>query len=263
AADQPPRPSPAPAPAPAKGPDPALGPTLREIARLAEQRMDPHTWDYIDGGAGQERTLAANLAAFDAVRLVPRVLTGSGPADTTVSVLGRTWAAPLAVAPMAYHTLVHPDGELASVRAAAAAGLPTVLSMFAGRSLAHVAPEAGSPLWMQIYCLRDRTRVRDLITRAQESGVEAIVLTVDAPVLGPRLRDVRNGVRLPPGVRPANLPGMDAADPAAHALAEFDPWLDWSVIGWLRSISALPVVLKGVLAARDAQRAVDEGVDAL
>ncbi len=240
-----------------------LGPTLREISRLAEERLAPQVRDYIDGGAGQERTLAANLAAFDAVRLVPRVLTGAGPAGTSVSILGRTWAAPLGIAPMAYHTLVHPDGELASVRAAAAAGLPTVLSMFAGRSLAHVAPEAGSPLWMQIYCLRDRTRVRDLITRAEESGVEAVVLTVDAPVLGPRLRDVRNGFRLPPGVRPANLPGMDASDPAAHALAEFDPWLDWSVIRWLRSISTLPIVLKGVLAARDAERAVDEGVDAL
>ena len=263
AADQPPRPAPSPAPAPAKGPDPALGPTLREIARLAEQRMDPHTWDYIDGGAGQERTLAANLAAFDAVRLVPRVLTGSGPADTTVSVLGRTWAAPLAVAPMAYHTLAHPDGELATVRAAATAGLPTVLSMFAGRSLTEIAPLAGSPLWLQLYCLRERTRVRDLIGRAEQCGVEALVLTVDAPVLGSRLRDLRNGFRLPAGVRPANLPGLDAADPAAHALAEFDPWLDWSVIGWLRSLSALPIVLKGVLCARDAERAVAEGVDAL
>ena len=265
AADQPPRPVP---PAvPAKGPGPALGPdlgpTLREIARLAEQRMAAQAWDYIDGGAGQERTLAANLAAFDAVRLIPRVLTGSGPADTTVSVLGRTWAAPLGIAPMAYHTLVHPDGELATVRAAATAGLPTVLSMFAGRSLSDIAPLAGSPLWLQLYCLRDRDRVRDLIARAEQCGVEALVLTVDAPVLGSRLRDLRNGFRLPPGVRPANLPGMDAADPAAHALAEFDPWLDWSVIGWLRSRSALPIVLKGVLAAGDAERAVAEGVDAL
>ncbi|HEU5356551.1 MAG TPA: aminotransferase class I/II-fold pyridoxal phosphate-dependent enzyme [Actinocrinis sp.] len=243
--------------------EPALGPTLRDISRLAEERLAPQVWDYIDGGAGQERTLAANLAAFDAVRLVPRILTGSGQADTSVSILGRTWAAPLGIAPMAYHTLVHPEGELASVRAATVAGLPTVLSMFAGRSLAQLAPEAGSPLWMQIYCLRDRTRVRDLITRAENAGVEALVLTVDAPVLGPRLRDVRNGFRLPPGVRPANLPGMDASDPAAHALAEFDPWLEWSVIGWLRSISTLPIVLKGVLNPRDARRAVDEGADAL
>src|SRR5438270_4197507 len=233
------------------------------MARSALERMPPHIWDYIDGGAGNERTLAANLAAFDAVRLIPRVLTGSGPADTAVRILGRTWAAPLGIAPMAYHTLLHPDGELASVRAAAAAGLPTVLSMFAGRSLAQLAPVAETPLWLQLYCLRDRTRVRDLIARAEEGGIEALVLTVDAPVLGTRPRDVRNGFRLPPGVRPANLPGMDAADPAAHALAEFDPSLDWSVIGWLRSISALPIVLKGVLAARDAERAVDEGVDAL
>ena len=264
AADQPPRTAPTRTvlqTAPAN--EPALGPTLREIAELAEDRMDPRAWDYIDGGAGQERTLAANLAAFDAVRLIPRMLTGCGPADTAVSILGRTWAAPLGIAPMAYHTLAHPDGELATVRAAATAGLPTVLSMFAGRSLAEVGPLAGSPLWLQLYCLRDRDRVRDLIARAEQCGVEALVLTVDAPVLGSRLRDVRNGFRLPPGVRPANLPGMDAADPAAHALAEFDPWLDWSVVSWLRSLSALPIVLKGVLAARDAERAVVEGVDAL
>jgi (S)-3,5-dihydroxyphenylglycine transaminase len=243
----------------------ALALTLRDFARLAGERMDPHVRDYVDGGSGQERTLAANLAAFDAVRLIPRVLTGAGPADTAVNVLGRTWAAPLGIAPMAYHTLVEPEGELASVRAAAAAGLPTVLSMFAGRAFAELENAAGAstPLWLQIYCLRDRLRVRRLVEDAEKAGIEALVLTVDAPHLGQRLRDVRNGFRLPSNVRPANLPDIDAADPAGHALAEFDPWLDWSVVDWLRSVSTLPILLKGVLAPRDAARAIDAGADGL
>ena len=108
AAARPPRPAP-PTMNAAVEPALGLGPTLREISRLAEERLAAQVRDYIDGGAGQERTLAANLAAFDAVRLVPRVLTGAGPAGTSVSILGRTWAAPLGIAPMAYHTLVHPD----------------------------------------------------------------------------------------------------------------------------------------------------------
>ena len=236
--------------------------TLDDFARVARERLDPHVWDFLDGGSGVERALAGNVAAFDRVTLRPRVLAGVGQPDTSIALLGRQWAAPLAVAPMAYHTLVHADGEVATARAAAAAGLPLVVSTFAGRAFNDIAA-AGAPLWLQVYCFRDRATTRSLIHHAQDSGFEALVLTVDAPRLGKRLRDLRNDFRLPPGVAPANLAPGAFESPSGHALAEFDPALDWSVVDWLRSVSRLPVLLKGILTADDALRARDAGVDGI
>jgi (S)-3,5-dihydroxyphenylglycine transaminase len=235
--------------------------TLSDHARLARQRMDAGVWDFIEGGAGEERTLAANQEAFDDVRLRPRVLTGTGRPDLTTRVLGRTWAAPVGIAPMAYHTLVHADGELATARAAGAAGVPLVVGTFAGRTFEEIASAASGPVWLQVYCFRDREATRRLIERAERAGVEALVLTVDAPHLGRRLRDVRNSFRLPDGIEPANLAPGAFSSPSGHALAEFDPFLDWSVVEWIRSISSLPVLLKGILAASDARRAIDAGAD--
>lgn len=242
--------------------------TLDEYARLAQERMPGDVWDFIEGGAGAERTLAANRAAFDRIRLYPRILTGSGVARTETTLFGRTWAAPIAVAPMAFHTLVHPEGELATVQAAGSVGgdrgdggLPVVLSTFAGRAFKELRPAATSPLWLQLYCLRDRAQIRELVASAHESGIEALVLTVDAPRLGGRLRDLRNGFRMPPDVRPANMPDQRVSSPSEHAEDEMDPSLDWSVVDWIRSISTLPLLLKGVLTPAAALRALEAGVD--
>ncbi|MFJ8335899.1 aminotransferase class I/II-fold pyridoxal phosphate-dependent enzyme [Streptomyces sp. NPDC094437] len=233
--------------------------TLADYAQRAAARLEPAVRDFIDGGAGEERTLAANLAAFDRVRLHPRVLAGAADPDTGVRLLGRTWRVPFGVAPLAYHTLAHPDGEVATARACAATGVPLVVSTFAGRTLEDIADAATAPLWLQLYCFRDRATTRRLVERAEHAGYEALVLTVDAPLLGRRPRDLRNGFRLPPGITPANLPGDGFDAPAAHARHAFDPALDWSVLAWLRSISALPVLVKGVLTAADARRALDSG----
>ncbi|WP_307826582.1 aminotransferase class I/II-fold pyridoxal phosphate-dependent enzyme [Streptomyces pactum] len=236
--------------------------SLEEYAEAARARVEPAVWDFIEGGAGQERTLTANRLAFDQVRLRTRVLTGCGEPDLATTVLGRTWAAPVAVAPVAYHTLVHPDGETATARAAGAAGLPLVVSTFAGRTFEDIAAAASSPLWLQVYCFRDRETTRRVVERAERAGFEALVLTVDTPRLGRRLRDLRNGFRLPDHVRPANLPAEHAdASPADHGRTHLDPGLDWSVISWLRSISHLPVLVKGVMTAEDADAAVAAGVD--
>jgi len=240
--------------------------TLGDFARLAEAVMAPEIWDFIAGGAGDERTLAANPAAFQRTLILPRILAGRGGAggpDTATSLLGRTWAAPIGIAPMAYHTLVHPEGELAAVRAAGAAGLPTVLSTFAGRTFKELGAAASAPLWLQLYCFRDRELTRRLVRDAEQAGIEAVVLTVDTALLGRRLRDLRNGFRLPAHVRPVNLPYGDYSSPADHARAQLDPAPDWSVVDWLRSISPLPLLLKGVLAAGDAARAVAAGVDGI
>ncbi|WP_308218480.1 aminotransferase class I/II-fold pyridoxal phosphate-dependent enzyme [Streptomyces hygroscopicus] len=239
--------------------------SLDEYAERARTRLDPAIWDFIEGGAGDERTLAANRAAFDRVRLRPRVLTGAGEGDPSTTVLGRRWAAPVAVAPMAYHTLMHPDGETATARAAGAAGLPLVVSTFAGRSFAEIAAVAGSPLWLQVYCFRDRATTRRLVERAADAGFEALVLTGDTPRLGRRLRDLRNDFRLPPHITPANLPADEAdySSPSEHGRTGLDPSLDWSVIAWLRSVSPLPVLVKGVMTAEDARCAIAAGADGI
>ncbi|MEU9860039.1 aminotransferase class I/II-fold pyridoxal phosphate-dependent enzyme [Streptomyces sp. NPDC047971] len=247
--------------------DPTAAPpvTLADYAAAARSAVDPDVWDFLEGGAGDERTLAANLAAFDRAQLRPRVLTGQGAPDTRTALLGRGWASPIAVAPMAYHTLAHPDGEVATARGAGAAGVPLVVSTFASRTFEEIAAEAAGPLWLQVYCFRDRATTRRLVERAERAGFEALVLTVDAPRLGRRLRDVRNGFRLPTGVEPANLdgPGTDFASPSAHAATEFEPALDWTVISWLRSVSSLPVLVKGILSPDDALRALSVGVDGI
>ncbi|MEU6748987.1 aminotransferase class I/II-fold pyridoxal phosphate-dependent enzyme [Spirillospora sp. NPDC046719] len=240
--------------------------SLEQFSRLARQRLDPAVWDFLAGGAGDERTLAANTAAFDAVRLRPAVLTGVAEPELATKILGRAWAAPVAVAPMAYQALADPEGELATVRAAGAAGLPVVVSTFASRTFADLAAEASAPLWLQVYCLRDRAATLRMVERAERAGFEALVLTVDAPRLGRRLRDLRNGFRLPDGLAPANLDpdghgGAAYAVPAEHARAEFEPALDWSVVGRMRAATDLPILVKGVLTGEDAGRAVAAGVD--
>ncbi|MFC4114321.1 aminotransferase class I/II-fold pyridoxal phosphate-dependent enzyme [Nonomuraea zeae] len=231
--------------------------TLTDYADAARERLGPAVWDFVEGGAGAERTLAANLTAFEHVRLRPRVLTGLGLPHTKTEVLGRVWGAPVGVAPMAYHTLAHPEGEVATARA----GVPFVVSTFASRTFEDIAAAATAPLWLQVYCFRDRTSTRRLVERAERAGFEALVLTADAPRLGRRVRDLRNGFLLPPGVEPANLTGTGFSAPGEHALAEFDAALDWSVVGWLRSISSLPVLVKGVLTGSDALRAREAGAD--
>lgn len=237
--------------------------TLADYEAAARSRFEPAVWDYVAGGAGRERTLAANLGAFEGVRLRPRMLSGAGTPDTTATVLGRTWRFPVGIAPVAYHTLAHPEGEVATAGAARTAGVPLVVSTFASRSFKEIAAATPGPLWLQVYCFRDRSTTRGLVEAAEQAGFEALMLTVDAPRLGRRLRDVRNDFRLPPGTEPANLPADDFRSPSGHALTAFDPSLDWSVIDWLRSVSSLPVLAKGVLTGADARRAVDAGVDGI
>jgi isopentenyl diphosphate isomerase/L-lactate dehydrogenase-like FMN-dependent dehydrogenase len=237
--------------------------TLKDYAHLARDRLEPAVWDFFEGGAGEERTLAANMEAFDRVRLRPAVLRGAAYPDTKTCILGATWSAPVGIAPMAFHTLAHPEGELATVRAAASIGLPVVVGTFAGRTFEELAAVAGARLWLQVYCFRDRSRTRRLVERAEQAGMEALVLTVDTPHMGRRTRDMRNGFRLPPHVKPANLDGDGFASPAAHARTDLDPSLTWSVVDWLRSVSSLPVLIKGILTASDAARAVDAGVDGI
>ncbi|WP_225728291.1 MULTISPECIES: aminotransferase class I/II-fold pyridoxal phosphate-dependent enzyme [unclassified Nocardia] len=236
---------------------------LADFERLAKARMSSATWDFIEGGAGEERTMAANRRAFDELTLRPRVLGGVTEPDSTSRILGRGWPVPIAVAPLAYQTLVHADGELATVRGANVVGAPVIVSTFAGRPFEELAAAASVPLWLQVYCFRDREVTRRLIARAEAAGFEALVLTADTPRLGRRVRDLRNGFRLPPEVTPANLPPDDYASPSEHGRLALDPALDWTIIDWMRSVSGLPVLVKGVLGAEDAALALQAGVDGI
>ncbi|MGC0207058.1 alpha-hydroxy acid oxidase [Streptomyces levis] len=253
----------APALRPPGAPAPAQPLTVADFAARARERLPAEVWDFIAGGAGRERTLAANEAVFEAARLRPRALPGIEEPDTSVAMLGSRWAAPVGIAPVAYHELAHPDGESATARAAGDLGLPLVVSTFSSRPLEEVAAAATAPLWLQLYCFRDTATTLDLARRARASGYQALVLTTDTPFTGRRLRDLRNGFRIPGHITAANLSetaAAGAATPGAHSRHAFDRSTGWSVVGRLRAESGLPVLAKGVLTARDAEAAVAAGV---
>ncbi|MFG1815570.1 alpha-hydroxy acid oxidase [Kribbella sp. NPDC049174] len=235
--------------------------------------------DFVAGGSGSETTMRLNRAALDSVTLVPRVLAGVDEPDTTGSVLGSELAMPVAVAPMAYQRLLHPDGELLLARAAAEAGIPYVISTLSSYPLEKIA--AAAPSWFQQYWLRDRALLTSLVHRAAEAGCTALMVTVDVPVMGRRLRDVRNAFALPEDVVAANLvdittdahaaasgvsahtaaAGVSAV--AAHTASAFEPAVSWRDLEWIRRESELPLVVKGILDPRDARRAVDTGAQAV
>ena len=251
-----------------------MGPlSLADVEREARDRLPSHIWDFIAGGSGAERTLAANLSQFDDYRLRPRVLVDVAHCDTGLSLLGSALRAPLGIAPMAYHRLVDPEGETATARAAGRTGTLLVAGIFASRTLEEIAAAAAGPLWLQLYWLRRRDVLAGLVERAEAAGYRALVLTVDAPRVGRRLRDLRNGFAIPPDVRAVNLdPALMATSHrgdagtsgiAAHALEQFDPTLTWSDLAWLRARTPLPLVLKGILTAEDARLAVEHGADAV
>jgi 4-hydroxymandelate oxidase len=188
--------------------------------------------------------------------------------DLTTTVLGQTMPMPLILAPAAFHKLATPEGEIATVRAAGAHGLTMTLSTLSTTRLEDVAQAATSPLWYQLYVYKDREVTRDLVQRAEAAGYRALVLTVDTPLLGRRERDVRQEFHLPPGLSAANLEGRGAervaeeegqSGLAAYVAALQDPSLTWKDVDWLRSITEMPILLKGILRGDDARRAIDHG----
>lgn len=246
-------------------------PGLAGVRNAARAVTDPAVWDFVEGGSGAETTLAANRAALDGLALLPRVLTGRTGADPSGRLLGTDAAMPVAVAPMAYQSLLHPEGEQAVARAARAAGVPFVLSTLSSRPVEAVVA-TGADVWFQLYWLRERTRTDELVARAEDSGCRALMVTVDVPAMGRRWRDVRNGFSLPPHVRAANLePGSDErahrSTPGVSALADHTRSLfgvpTLRDLERLRRRTSLPLVVKGVLDARDARRAAECGADAV
>jgi isopentenyl diphosphate isomerase/L-lactate dehydrogenase-like FMN-dependent dehydrogenase len=236
-----------------------------DYERLAEEKLELGPWGYFAGGSGDERTLADNLAAFGRWRLRPRMLVDVDSVTTATTILGREVAMPILVAPTAFQRLAHPEGELATARGAAAAGTIMCLSTLGGaspRELAEAAP-AGRR-WFQLYWSRDRGFTQALVESAVDSGFEAIALTVDLPAAGRRERDIRAAFELPPDLPMPNLPKHLGGGYFHAALAEVvDPRVTWRDLEWLRSISSLPLLVKGILTEEDATLACEHGVDGL
>lgn len=266
-----------------------------DLRRLAKRRLPGGVFDYIDGGAEDEIALARNTAGFSDIEFRPRVLRDVGTIDTSSTLLGKPMALPLVLAPTGFTRIADPAGELAVARAAARVGLPYGLSSLGTRSIEDVA-EAGGPdgrHWFQVYVWKDKGLLRELIERAGAAGYEALCVTVDTAVLGRRERDVRRGYTLPPklgldtildGIRHpgwtweflnnepilfANVAGQAVGDGSAavslsqYVMSQFDQSLSWDDIDWIRSVSDLPIVLKGIQTVEDAKISVDAGIDAI
>lgn len=239
---------------------------LLEYEALARERMDRRAFDYIAGGAADEISLRENRTAFERITLLPRVLVDVSRVDPTVALLGRRVAFPVLVAPMAFQTLAHPEGERAVARAAGRAGTIMLVSTLASIRLEDVAAASDGSKWFQLYSYRDREITRALIDRAEAAGYEAICLTVDVPRVGRRERDLRNAFGLPPHARAVNFEGLvptdspdDGEEFARYVNELIDPSLTWEAVDWLCSITELPVLLKGILRPDDARRAVEHG----
>jgi 4-hydroxymandelate oxidase len=240
---------------------------LNEYEALARDRLPPMVYDFFAGGANDEGTLAENGRAWRRLRLRPRVLVGVGDIDPATTVLGRTLTMPVITAPCSFNALAHPEGECAVARAASAAGIVQIVSMAATKSIEEIAAAAPGARWLQLNCFRDREITRDLVRRAEAANCSALCLTVDQPLQGRRERDLRNRFQLPAGVTMKNLAPYGAerlSSGDGMALARyvkdlFDPGFTWEVLSWLRSITPLPVLVKGVLTAPDARLALEHG----
>jgi L-lactate dehydrogenase (cytochrome) len=266
---------------------------IADLRRVARRRIPRPVFDYVDGAADEELSMAGNTAAFRQWRFLPRVLADVEVVDTSATVLGSPVPVPLALAPAGYTRMLHPDGEIGAARSGARHGLPYTLSTMAATGIEELAagvPGGTSPdsrdLWFQLYILKDRAQAADLVSRAADSGYRVLVVTVDTVVAANRLRDQRNGLSIPPELtvrtvasvagkpgywlRLLSGPALDYANFAGRPRTTirktadfFDPGIDWSDIADLRSRWTGKLVIKGPLGPADARRAVELGVDGI
>jgi 4-hydroxymandelate oxidase len=232
--------------------------SLFDIAKLAQLEMPEQVRDYVAGGAGDEITVGANSQAYQRIQLRPRALVDVSRLDTRVVLHDQELSLPLLIAPTAYHRLVHPDGECATARAAAAAGITYVISSATTTPLEAIAAAApGGTHWFQLYLLPTRASSGALVQTAEQAGVRALVLTVDTPVAGTRNREQRSRVQLPPGVTAPYFHHVASVNGGASSQFQVVTWQD---VDWLRAATTLPLWLKGIMTPEDARLAVDHGV---
>ena len=272
---------------------------IEDYRRIAKRRLPAGVFDYIDGAAEDESAMARNAGRFEERTLVPRVLRNVSQIDASTTILGRPAPMPLIIAPTGFPRTAHPEGELATARAAARHDIPFSLSTMGTRSIEEVADVCDGRKWFQVYVWKDRALTKDILERCKENGFEALHITVDTAVLGRRERDVRRGMSLPPKLgldtfidgarRPAwvldflrNDPivfsnvavsterlgnttedGSSAVSLAEYVGQQFDPGLSWDDVAWIRSEWGGPVILKGIQSVADARIAASEGIEAI
>ncbi len=241
---------------------------LHDYEQAARERLSQMAYEYYAGGAEDEMTLRENRAIYERFKLAPRMLRAVAERDASTTLLGQPLKAPLLIAPMAFMKMAHPEGELAVARAAAARGLGMIVSTMATYAFDEITAAApGGLRWFQLYAFKDRGLTRALVENAEAAGHKAVALTVDMPVLGRREADLRNQFGLPEGVIIKNIANLLSADQQskaggvlAYRSSERNDNLSWEDIDWLRSITRMPVLVKGILRADDARLAVEHGV---
>ena len=261
--------------------------SIADLRLLARRRAPRAVFDYTDGGAGEEVSLLRSRQAYARVEFNPTVLRDVSVVDMSTTILGKPAAAPFVFAPTGFTRMVHTEGEIAVARVAARMGIPYALSTMGTTSIERLANAApGGAKWFQLYLWRDRQASRDFVTRAWEAGYEALLLTVDTPVTGPRLRDVRNGLTIPPSLslrtfaegalhprwwfdlittETLEFASLNRFDGTVAELAArmFDPAATIADLSWLRSAWDGPLIVKGIQTVPDARAVVDAGADAV
>ena len=244
---------------------------IADYARAARTKVPRDVFDYYEGGALDEITLRENVVGWERLKLYYRVLAGVGARAMTSTVLGQPVSMPILVAPTAFHKLACEQGEIATARAAKAAGTLFILSSLSNTAMESVFAEAASPRWFQLYIYKDREITLELVKRAEQAGAEAIVLTVDAPGLGTRHRDTRNNFQLPEGLTVENLaplgkgqfPEVKGSGLAAYVRENFKQDIGFNDLEWLCGSTRLPVIVKGVCRGDDARRSAEHGAKAI
>ncbi len=265
---------------------------IADLRALAQRRVPRAFFDYADAGSYAEETLRANRADLEKVKLRQRVLIDVDKRDLSTTIVGQKASLPLALAPIGICGMQHGDGEILSAHAANEAGIPFCLSTMSICSIEDVAEATGKPFWFQLYVIRDREFIKNLIARAKAAKCSALVLTVDLQILGQRHRDIKNGLTIPPEIRLKNIidiatkprwawsilngrkktfgnlaghvRGMDNVNSlSTWTASQFDPTLSWKDVEWVRKLWPGKLILKGILDPEDAVRATKTGADAI
>jgi len=265
---------------------------VEDLRQVAYRKVPRAFYDYADSGSYTESTYRSNVADMEAIKLRQRVLVDVDKRDTSTTILGEKMSVPVVLAPVGLLGMQHGDGEILACRAAHAAGIQFTLSTMSICSIEDVAAAVDRPFWFQLYVIRDRAFMRDLIDRAAAVKCSALVLTVDLQILGQRHKDIRNGLTVPPEIRLKNVidiatkpawawsilkgrrktfgnlaghvKGMDNVNSLAEWTAQqFDPTLNWRDIEWVKSIWPGKLILKGILDVEDARIAAESGVDGI
>jgi len=245
---------------------------LMDFESLAQGRLSEPIWNYFASGANDEITLRNNRNAFSRIDLYYKVLVGASERSLQTKILDQEISIPILIAPSAFHKLAHPDGELATACAAGAQGTIMILSTLSTTPVEEVVATASGPIWFQLYIYRDRAFTKALVERVEAAGCSALVLTVDTPMIGCRKRDIGSAADLFAGLQLEHVFAASAYNTndrtrdknmPEHFASLFDPSITWKDVEWLRSLTELPVLVKGIIRADDARQAVNSGASGI